>query len=135
MIHTSRFPWGERFDPSQVALVEEPVDFKVDLFDHEAQAEIQEITDTRVVVRTQAKSPAFLVTSDIYYPGWKVTVDGQPAHLYQTDFVLRGVRLEPGRHEVRFEFHPRIFYMGLSVSGLTVLLFLGWVAAKQRKRK
>ena len=35
-IHSSRLPWGEQFNPSQIALVEEPIGFKVDVFDAKA---------------------------------------------------------------------------------------------------
>ena len=34
------------------------------------------------------------------------TVNGQPAEILKANVVFRGVALGPGKHTVRFEFHP-----------------------------
>jgi uncharacterized membrane protein YfhO len=86
-------------------------------------------------VRTKADGPAFLVTSDIFYPGWRATVDGAPARLYQTDYVLRGVALPGGEHVVRFEFSPHSFYYGLGLSALSLFMLGGWVLWPFRVRR
>ena len=40
-----------------------------------------------------------LVLGEIYYPGWKVWIDGRPGKIYRVDHILRGVFLSPGEHQ------------------------------------
>jgi hypothetical protein len=124
-VRTSRLPDGRAFDPARVALVEEAAPFAPQTPDADAHARVRLLTADVMEVETEARAPAFLVTSDAYYPGWRATVDGAPAHLYQTDFALRGVSVPPGRHVVRFEFRPRSLYYGAGLSLLSLLLLAG----------
>ena len=55
---------------------------------------------------------SLLVTGEKYANGWKATVDGKPAEIQRVNYVLRGVYLSPGRHEVQFIFDPLSFKIG-----------------------
>jgi uncharacterized membrane protein YfhO len=90
---------------------------------------------TAVRVQADDAIESFLVTSDIYYPGWEATVDGQPSPLYRTDYVLRGLPLPAGSHEVRFEFHPKPFYTGMTITLLTALVLFLSVFRQFRRSK
>ena len=81
-------------------------------------------------VRTRAASPALLVTSDAWYPGWTATVDGAPADVVRADYSLRSVRVPAGEHDVRFAYVPRAFYAGAAIS-LAALVALAAVFALQ----
>ena len=48
-----------------------------------------------------------LVFSEIYYPGWTATVDGEPAELGRVDYILRALQVKPGKHEVVLSFFPK----------------------------
>jgi uncharacterized membrane protein YfhO len=48
-----------------------------------------------------------LVFSDIYYPDWTATVDGEEVELGRVNYVLRALRLTPGSHEVTLRFFPK----------------------------
>ncbi|MFL6211180.1 MAG: YfhO family protein [Pyrinomonadaceae bacterium] len=126
-VRASRLPDGRAFAPDRVALVEEPTPFAAQVTDPSSSARVRLLTDDVMEIATNANAPAFLVTSDIYYPGWRATIDGQFAHIYQTDYALRGVALPPGAHVVRFEFRPRSFHYGIGVSALSLLLLGGCV--------
>lgn len=47
-----------------------------------------------------------LVFSEIYYPGWTASVDGQPVKLGRVNYILRAMNIKPGKHEVALSFHP-----------------------------
>src|SRR5262249_33465782 len=126
-VRTSRLPDGRAFDAARLALVEEPLTFKADQFDQTATADIARVSSSDMEVRVASKSPAFLVTSDVSYPGWRVTIDGAPAQLYQTDYALRGVPVPAGSHVVHFEFAPRPFHHGMATSAISLLLLIGFV--------
>ena len=124
-VRSSRLPGGRVFDPSQLALVEEQFNFKANRIDPSASVEIARLTAREMEVRVVSDGPTFLVTSDVFYPGWRVSVDEAPAHLYQTDYAFRGVPVPAGTHVVRFDFRPSTFYYGAWVSALALLLLIG----------
>ena len=68
----------------------------------------------------------FLVLSDSYFPGWQATVDEQPVPIFATNHLFRGVLVPPGRHRIRFVYHPTTIYWGAvgSVTGLFILVML-----------
>ena len=41
-----------------------------------------------------------VVVSDNWYPGWTAEVDGRPAKIWKVNTVIRGVVVEPGKHQV-----------------------------------
>jgi uncharacterized membrane protein YfhO len=76
-----------------------------------------------------------LVFSEIYYPGWTATVDGQPVEVGRVNYVLRALQLKPGKHQVVLQFFPKsvdttetIAYFGYFLLLLAVLLvaYLEW---------
>jgi len=131
-VRSSRLPDGRAGDPATLAQVEEPINFKPSQLDQTANAVVTRLAASEVEVRVNTGAPAFLITSDAYYPGWRVSVDGAPAQLYQTDYALRGVSVPAGTHVVRFEFRPASFYYGAGLSVLSLLLLVGcaWAAPR-----
>ena len=126
-IYYSRLPDGRPFDPSETALVEGPFAFKTAAFDPSGKVDVVRVKDTEIVLQTQSKSDAFLVASDIYYPGWKATIDGLSVPVHRTDYVLRGISLPAGSHEVRFEYRPQPFYVGLILTLFSLIALIFWV--------
>ena len=126
---TSRLPGGRDFAPERLAIVEEPVALALAKPDEAATARVASLTDNGMEVETSSATPMFLVTSDVYYPGWRATIDGQETKLYRTDFALRGVAVPAGNHVVKFAYWPRRFLLGAAVSLLSLIL-LGAVAFK-----
>ncbi|HEX8071998.1 MAG TPA: YfhO family protein [Pyrinomonadaceae bacterium] len=123
---TSRLPDGRAFDPARLALVEEPPDFPQQQSDPQATAEVVRLTARELVVRVSSHAPAFLVTSDTYYPGWRAFIGDAPAPLYRADYALRGTPVPAGTHLVRFEFRPRTLYYGAALSALSLLLLAAY---------
>ncbi len=121
-IKSSQVPDGRNYDPYQIALVEEPFTFKTKNLDKSATAQVVHLEDTKIEVLTNSTSPSFLVLSDVYYPGWKATIDGIETHLFKTNYVLRGIMVPAGGHMVRFEFRPKSFYLGAGISAISLFL-------------
>jgi len=70
-----------------------------------------------------------VVFSEIYYPGWTATVDGEPVEVGRVNYVLRAITVGPGAHKVELAFFPRslditetIAYVSLSILLLLILL-------------
>jgi len=114
------------FDLRNVAIVADPLDLPAESDTPATRAEILSYESTRVVVRASALRRGLLVLGDQYHPGWRASVDSQPATILRTNHVLRGVVLPPGEHEVVFEFAPKSLRFGgcLSLVGVLVLITL-----------
>ena len=80
-----------------------------------------------------------LVFSEIYYPGWTVTVDGQPAELGRVNYILRAIHLQPGKHQVELAFFPKSVSVTETVAYIAFVLLLliavGIVFIEYRNRK
>ena len=89
-----------------------------------------------VEVDVNARRPAVLRLADLYYPDWKVFVDGKPERLLRADHLLRAVAVPAGHHTVQFKFESKAFRLGLWVSIVCaflslVLLGVGWWLARR----
>ncbi|MDE7382191.1 MAG: YfhO family protein, partial [Muribaculaceae bacterium] len=84
------------------------------------------------------------VFSEIYFPwGWEATIDGQPAEIGRVNYVLRGLRVPAGKHNITFVFNPKSLKVANTVgivSAVLIYLLCGGAIAvliikvrKQRK--
>ncbi len=48
-----------------------------------------------------------VVFSEVYYPGWTATIDGQKAELGRVDYILRALNVKAGKHNVVLTFKPQ----------------------------
>ena len=133
---TSRLPDGRGFDPKRLGLIEEPISLAIGQTDPNANARVTTLADNTMEVRTESATSAFLITSDVYYPGWRATVDDQPVELYRANYAFRGVALPAGNHVVKFSYRPRRFYLGVAISlvCLSSLIVLGLVSLARQNR-
>ena len=79
---------------------------------------------------SNGNGPQFAVFSEIYYPvGWNAYIDGKKTDYCNVNYVLRGISLPAGKHEVKFLFEPPSVKKGKSImfmaSILVLLIFLG----------
>jgi hypothetical protein len=81
-----------------------------------------------IVLAVEMPTDGWLVLSEVYYPGWQATVDGDRAEVLRADYTFRAVKLPPGEHVVRMAFTPRTWKIGLAVSGITWVGLAAWTA-------
>ena len=108
--------------------------------DSTASAELTEYEPNRLRYRVTTAKGGILVFSDIYYPGWEATVDGQPAELGRVNYVLRAIHIEPGEHEVTLSFFPKsldttetLAYTALAILALLVVALIAVTIVRRRK--
>ncbi|MGD2174523.1 MAG: YfhO family protein [Candidatus Brocadiaceae bacterium] len=122
----------DRFDYREKALIgdsaQPPLDLRPGRAGAREHAEVVQDSDDRLVVEAELDRTGYLVLADQHYPGWSVEVDGTPAELLKVDYLLKGVRLEPGAHRVVFAFRPAAFRVGLAASLVALAVLCTGVA-------
>lgn len=122
-------------DAHQVALLPAGLDVALDQAAAAAgeQVHFDNYEDNGIQLTVQTTGRALLVLSELYYPGWTATVNGQPARIWKVDGALRGVVVPRGESRVSLRFRPVSFYIG---GPLTVgaFLFVLIAAAVVRRR-
>ncbi|MDE2728876.1 MAG: YfhO family protein, partial [Gemmatimonadota bacterium] len=118
------------FRPGEYAILEKPVAERLGPLGN-STVEITLHTPHRIEMAVDAAAPCLLVLSEIYYPaGWQATMDGLPAEIHKTNYVLRSVAVPEGRHEVVMTFEPTSFTAGHLVSRIaSALVLAGLIAA------
>ena len=80
-----------------------------------------------------------VVFSEIYYPGWTATVDGQPAELGRVNYILRALNVKPGKHDVVLTFKPKSVNTTETIAYVSyvilILVVLGAAFMEYRRRK
>jgi hypothetical protein len=92
------------------------------------------VSNDRVELIARTDLPMYLVVSDVFYPGWKATIDDQSTTLYPANFAFRAVLVPPGEHRVTFMFEPVMWRLGLIISALTLTGLIGYGLIGRRRR-
>jgi hypothetical protein len=85
---------------------------------------VKSIDDIRLTpnrIELTAPGPGLLVLSELDYPGWQVSVNGEKAEIQSIMGLLRGVYLTGSENQVIFAFRPVSLYAGL------ILAATGWI--------
>src|SRR5690606_13505363 len=68
-----------------------------------------------------APSRGVLVIGDMWFPHWRVHVNGGDAPLLRANYAFRGVMLEPGHDTIELHYRSPWLRRGLLVSGFSAL--------------
>lgn len=75
-------------------------------------------------LKVNLTSPAFLVLSEIYYPGWTAYDNEKKIEILNANFLFRSLYLQSGKHNIAFAYNPASFKIGAALSTTTVFLSL-----------
>ena len=89
-----------------------------------------ELTSTTVKYDVESKNGGLVVFSEIYYPGWKATIDGDPAEIGRANYVLRAMTVPAGKHKIEMVYDPQSLHTTEAVATTAfILLVLGFLFA------
>jgi len=71
-----------------------------------SSARLTRYANTEIDVEVDAPSGGILLLNDVWHPWWRATVDGRAQKILRANVIFRAVAVPPGRHMVRFTFHP-----------------------------
>ena len=99
--------------------------------DSSAFIKLKQNLNDKIDYTYHSTSPQFAVLSEVYYPeGWNAFIDGNKAEYVKTNYVLRGMYLPAGDHQVEFRFEPKSFTTGRTISiWSNIIVILSVIAA------
>jgi hypothetical protein len=111
------------FDPGRTAYVEQDPGIAAAPDAAPGSAVYRETTPEDVRITVTTADPALVVVRNSYDGGWSATVDGRPAPLLATDYLIQGVPVPAGTHEIRLVYRDDEI-IGGATAGLVVWLML-----------
>ncbi|TXF87824.1 YfhO family protein [Neolewinella aurantiaca] len=109
----------------------------------EGSIEITNYSPNELTYSFNSPSEQLVVFSEVWYGpdlGWEATIDGSPAELIRTNYILRGLRVPAGQHTITMTFHPASYFTGKTISMICSLLIIlgligyaGWRFMENRK--
>ncbi len=88
---------------------------------------------THIVLDVFNNSTATLVFNEAFDPGWRASIDGQPARIVRAAAVVQAVRVPAGRHRIEFSYRPVGLSAGLTFSGLGLLATAAYGLLNRRR--
>ena len=115
-------------DPAHQAVVDKKFQEAIQSIASDSTATIQLVAYEPNYLKYEVNSEkgGTVVFSEIYYPGWQSTIDGQPVPHGRANYILRAMNVPAGKHTVEFTFDPASLHTTETIAfvalGLLVLL-------------
>ena len=82
-------------------------------------------TANKLLYKSNASTDQFAVFSEaFYYKGWQAYIDKIPVDHYKVNYLLRGMEIPKGTHDIKFEFNPLVVKRGSYISVFAYLILL-----------
>lgn len=91
----------------------------------QATVSIDSYTPQQVKISVDTPAAGLLVLTDIEYPGWHATLDGQSVEIVPVNHAFRGIFVPPGAHEIQFSFRSQTLTLALIIAGVSLLAAVG----------
>lgn len=117
-------------EPSQVAVVDKKFESVVKSVPSDSAATIELVAYEPNYLKYEVNSEkgGTVVFSEIYYPGWQSTVDGEEVPHGRADYILRAMNVPAGKHVVEFRFDPKSLHLTEAIAFVALGLLALWAA-------
>lgn len=95
-----------------------------------AQGTIRLVKNDNDIATYTSSSTAneFAVFSEVYYKaGWKAFIDGKEAPIAKVNYVLRGLTVPAGNHQIVFKFEPPAFIKGKQLTTIFSIVLVALI--------
>jgi hypothetical protein len=79
---------------------------------------------TKFTYNSFSSSNQFAVFSETYFKDWVAYIDGIKAPIIRVNYVLRGLEIPKGKHEIVFDFQPQVVKKGNKIVLASYFLML-----------
>ena len=128
-------------DPIQKAIVDKKFEAQVKPMPADSTATISLLAyePNYLKYEVNTEKGGTVVFSEIYYPGWQSTIDGEEAPHGRANYILRAMNVPAGKHVVEFKFDPTSLHVTENIAfislGLLALLAIITIIMKFKKNK
>jgi hypothetical protein len=132
------------FNPETTAVTQKNQGVSTKVFSHDSTDVIllKSYAPNKLVYTSNSSKPQFAVFSEIYYRGnkdWKSAIDGKEVNHQKVNYLLRGMEIPAGKHEITFEFKPEAVEKGKFVDLIAsvglILLAVGAVYSSVKNKE
>ena len=103
-----------------------------------SQVELVSYAPNKLKYNVSSEKGGVVVFSEIYYPGWTATIDGQKAELGRVNYILRALNVEKGKHTIELVFDPQSVHTTetiATVSFAVLLILIALIAFLEYKKR
>ncbi len=88
---------------------------------------LESVKSNELKYQFQSAANQIMIFSDVYYEdGWNAYIDGEEVPHFRANYVLRGLRVPAGKHEIVFKFEPSSVSIGMTINTIfSVIVLLG----------
>ncbi|MBI1321747.1 hypothetical protein GC170_00965 [bacterium] len=79
----------------------------------------------RVEMTATLERPGLVILADVFYPGWKLTVDGEAQEPVRANRMMRGALVPSGTHKIVYEYAPSTFRVGGRITCASIVIAAG----------
>jgi hypothetical protein len=115
------------FDPTVEVLLEQPISGALSPTPSVGHQMTLQDSPNRVTIRAVLDAPGYLVLADTWSPGWRATVDGEPAEVLRANYAFRAIWLDTGEHNVEMVYRPTVALVGAAISLVVLALLVAGV--------
>ncbi|MDR2140101.1 MAG: YfhO family protein [Tannerella sp.] len=142
------------FNPAETAVIdvvwkEKPVDWETLQHGGKDSSAVIQLTDYvnpgNLLYKSSSTQPRLAVFSEVFYKTWHAYIDGVEAPLIRVNYILRGLAIPAGEHQIEFKCVDEMYYLGAGISltasivaGLVIACLLAyalWTALRQLRPK
>ena len=87
------------------------------------------LTCDEVDYDVDSKNGGLVVFSEIYYPGWIATIDGNEAPIGRANYILRCMNVPAGKHTIHMEFKPQSIRQTETVANISFYVIIALLIA------
>ena len=131
------------FNPAETAVIDKRFEKTVDGFtfnnDSSSTIKLNSYKPNALDYESNTAHKQLAVFSEIYFDkGWNAYVDGKKSDYFRVNYVLRGMVVPEGKHNIQFKFEPEYYYKAQKVatagSVLASLIMLGYLVYYFKKK-
>jgi hypothetical protein len=78
----------------------------------------------RFQISTHSLYDGILAVQENYSPYWRARVDGKAVEVFRVNHAFMGLHISAGEHEIQFAYKPYPFYIGCSIGGSVLVVFV-----------
>jgi hypothetical protein len=136
-------PQRKAYDARKLVWIEVPDDDRLELMKYSSGSPplsgekvsvvTAESNPQRTVLDVNLVLPGVVILAEVYYPGWKLTIDGQAAPILRANRAMRGAAVPKGSHRLVYSYEPPSFRIGAAISLGSIVVLVGFLVWSWRR--